>query len=316
MESTGDKPSPKISMKKKLLIFLAGILVILAGGSFYLYNNFNKLLTNALMDAFNANIASDVYELKFSDLNVNLMRGSIKVKDVVIQPREVSLKDYPYINSKIKLTTKELQLSNVQIMELLEQKKLKLDRIKIETPEIELTIADKIPIFLPFIDTTNVAGTIQKNEKNAIKGFSLKNFDLTDASIHVENFAKKRNLNFKNLNISLRDLTFDQQVGKDLLGLSMFNFSIDEMDGSLEKDSIKYIGLKDYGVTIDTLRLLKSIDTIIYSFGDYNMGFHDLNIQTADSIFTLSMQQLSVSYADSLIEYLSQILVRPKCKSD
>jgi len=49
------------------------------------------------MDSFNANIASDVYELKFTELKVNTMMGSIKIKDVIIKPLKVQLKNYQYI---------------------------------------------------------------------------------------------------------------------------------------------------------------------------------------------------------------------------
>ncbi|HSO87199.1 MAG TPA: hypothetical protein VLQ91_11645, partial [Draconibacterium sp.] len=221
----------KFTFKKTLLWTVAGILLVLSGAGIYFYKNFNRLLSDALLKSFNANIASDVYELKFKDLNVNLVLGNIKVNDVVLQPREKPLNNYPYINSKIRLTTKELLLSNVEIMTLLKENRLQLERIKIDEPDVELTIDNKIPIFLPFNDSTLVTDTLQQTVKRPITAFSLEKFDLIDATLHLENFAKERDLTVKNLNITLRDLLLDQQYGKDLMKYSAFSFSIDEITG-------------------------------------------------------------------------------------
>lgn len=81
------------------------ILVLIAG--FILYQNFNRLLSEALLRSFNSNIASDVYELKFEKLKVDLVEGSISVSDVLIQPRSAPLNQYPYINSSFRLKPKK-----------------------------------------------------------------------------------------------------------------------------------------------------------------------------------------------------------------
>jgi len=100
------QPKRKSSFKKYLLWITGGIFVVLVIAGIILYYNFNRILSDALMKSFNSSIASDVYELKFKNLNVNLLKGNIKVRDVELSPREKPLKDYPYINSSFRLTTK------------------------------------------------------------------------------------------------------------------------------------------------------------------------------------------------------------------
>jgi len=310
MEPEQNKPTRKFSFKKVLLTVIAGFFIIIIIAGFFLYNNFNRLLSEALLKSFNSSLVSDVYELQFKGLNVNLVLGNIKVKDVVFQTREKPLKEYPYINSSLMLTTKEILLTNVEIIKLLKQNILKLERIKIEKPEVQITIADVNPIFLPFKDTTAVSDTSQSAEKKPIEGFFLAQFDLMDASIHVENFANERDLQINKVNITLTDLKIDQQPGKDLYSYSYFDFYIGEITGTLQKESIKNISLKDYEIIIDSMQVEKTVDTLIYHFDDFNLGFQDLDVQTADSIFHLTLQEFSLSYNEKSI-HLKNVAFKP-----
>jgi hypothetical protein len=218
-------------------------------------------------------------------------------------PREKPLRHYSYINSQMQLTTKELLLSDVEIFTLLRENKLKLGRIKIEKPVFEVHIDNKIPIFLPFRDTTTVTDTSNAATKNPITGFMLNKFDLIDASIHVENHAKGRQLDLKNVNINLRDLLLDQQLDYDIFNFNFFSFNIGEISGQLQDDAIKDVSLKNYGITVDSIKIKKSIDTLMYEFTDFNFGFSDFNLTTADSSSLISIQTFSVSYIDSLINF-------------
>ena len=58
----------KWSVKRTVAISVVIILSIVA---ILLYSNFNRLLSTALLNSFNSNIISDVYELKFEKLSVN-----------------------------------------------------------------------------------------------------------------------------------------------------------------------------------------------------------------------------------------------------
>ncbi len=310
------EPKPKITsgkfaFKKVLLWIIAGFFVVLIVAGIFLYNNFNRLLSDAFTKSFNSSLISDVYELKFKDLNVNLVLGNIKVNNVILQPREKPLKDYSYINSSFKLNTKEILLANVEIVTLLKQNKLKLERIKIEKPLVQITIADKIPVFLPFKDTSLVVSdTLKQVAKRPVEGFFLEQFDLMDASIQAENSAKERNLQIEEVDITLVDLKIDQLPGKDLFSYSYLDFYIGKITGSLQRESLKSISLKDYEIIIDSMNVEKTIDTLIYHFNDFQLGLKDLDVQTADSVFHVTLQDFNLSYSDKSLK-MKNISISP-----
>lgn len=295
---------------RKIILWTIGILlVIIIVGGVIAYNNLNRILTNALTKSFNSNIASDVYELKFEDLSVNILAGDVKVYNVKLQPREKPLQEYSYINSAFSLTTQRMILKNVELMTLIKEDKLVLEKIEIVEPEVDLRIEDKIPIFLPFKDTTITAAKEKKNNKKSIESFSLKEFNMADAAFHVSNLAKEREFNIKKLNISLRDILIDQQPGKDRVSYKSFELSIGEFEGDLRMKS-RHIRLKDFKINIDSLHVEQTIDTSIYHFADFSTGLKDLAIQTKDSLFRLTMQSFDLSYKDRSIK-LSDVVFKP-----
>src|SRR3954447_6647149 len=89
----------KRPIKKILLWSVTVFFIIMSIVAVLLYSNFNRLLTSALIKSFNSNLMSDVYELKFEKLSVNILDGDVNVYNVSLQPRDKPLKNYPYINS-------------------------------------------------------------------------------------------------------------------------------------------------------------------------------------------------------------------------
>ena len=303
---TGNKKK-KHRVRKIILWTIGVLLVIIIAGSVFLYYNLNRILTNALNKSFNSNIASDVYELKFEKLSVNFLAGDVKVFNVKLQPREKPLENYSYINSSFQLTTQKMILKNVQLLTLINDDKLILDKIEISEPVVELKIADVLPIFLPFKDTT--AGQVKKNNKKSIESYFLKEFNMVDASFHVANSAKEREFNIQKLNISLSDIMIDQQPGKDKISYKYFSLSIGEFTGDLRKKS-RQMSFKDLKINIDSLHVEQTLDTVIYHFADFSTGLKALDIQTADSLFHLTMQSFDLSYKDRSIK-LNDVSVKP-----
>jgi len=295
---------------RKIILWTMGVLlVIIIAGAIFVYYNLNRILTDALNKSFNSNIASDVYELKFEKLSVNFMSGDVKVFNVKLQPREKPLQNYPYINSSFRLTTQKMVLENVELMTLIKSNKLVLEKIEITEPEVDLTIEDKVPIFLPFKDTTAAAAQTEKTNKKSIESFFLKEFDMVDAAFHVTNSAKEREFNIRKLNISLSDIMIDQQSGKDVVSYKNFGFSIGEFTGDLQQKS-RRISFKDFKINIDSLHVEQTLDTVIYHFADFSTGLKELDIQTADSLFRLTMRSFDLSYKDRSIK-LSDVVYKP-----
>ena len=306
MESTVSKQSGR----KRLLWIMAVCLALISTVALYLYSNYNRLISEALMKSFNSSIASDVYELKFKKLNINFLAGNIRVNDVELSPREKPLKVYPYINSSFRLTTKRIILSNVEILSLLKQNILKLDKVQIENPEIQFTISDVIPVFLPVPEATKDTVTEQQKEKKRLVVFSLQKFDLIDASFQVANSAKQRDLSVKEVNLSISDLLMDQNPGKDLISYSHLHFFVGKISGSLQKEKVKYLSLKDWELSIDSFRVRKINEKLVSKYRDVRLGLKALDLQTADSIFHFALGSFDLSYKNRSV-MLKKIVFEP-----
>lgn len=301
MKDEVNKISGKHPVRKKILWIVGVLFIILSVGATFLYFNFNRLLSDALRKNFNATLISDVYELKFEKLSVNFLLGDISVHNVDLQPRETPLNSYPYINSSFHLKAGKILLGNVQISALLKTNILRLDNIELTEPEIDFTIADVNPIFFPFNDTSSVADKKEKSKKRSIESFFLKKFDLTNASFRVSNSAKQREFNIQQINIIVKDLLLDQRPGKDVFSYNHVALSIGNSSGEMKETALKHISFKDYKLTIDSLNIQRTKDTLIYHFADFATNLNELDIQTEDSIFHLSVNSFDLSYRNKSI---------------
>ena len=302
--------------KPVLRIVVISIFTILVLAGILLYNNFNKLLSNALKNSFNSTLVADVYELKFENLRVNVFEGSIKVFDVSLLPREKPLNNYPYINSSFRLNAKEISLERVEIRTLLKFNRLILEKISIRKPDIEVILTAKRNVMLPFKDSTATVKPIQeKNKKKALGAFMLNEFQLIDAAFHITNSYKKREFTIKDFNISLHDLQLHQEPGEYFSSFDQVTLAIGEFNGDLQKGALQHLGFKDFKIGIDTLSLQLTLDTIVYRFHDFNTKMRDLDIQTSDSLFHVTMKSFDLSYEDKSIK-LKEVSFKPNVSHD
>jgi len=302
------KPIKRKGRVKRIILRITIVFfLILIAGLVFLYYNLNRILTNALTKSFNSNIISDVYELKFDKLSVNFFAGNVSVYNVELNQLENSLSNYPYINSSLRLRTHKMILKNVQLSTLIKSSILKLDKIEIIEPEVEFNIQDKLPVFFPVKDT---AGQSKKTNKRYIESFVLKEFDMVDASFHSDNKAKDREFNIRKLNFSISDLLIDQELGKDVISYKNVHISIGEFTGKIQKRALKYLTLKDLNINIDSLNVEQTPDTSVYHFADFSTGLKELNIQTADSLYNITMRSFDLSYKDRSIK-MNEIVFKP-----
>jgi hypothetical protein len=272
--------------------------------------NFNQILANALLRSFNSNAFSDVYELKFDKLRVNFFHGNITVKNVVIQRRRVPLHTYPYINSSFRLTAGEMRLRKVQLLTLINSGKLRLLRIEILEPDIQVKLTAENNVLLPFADSTTAHSTGIKDLKKFVDSYFLNELRLVDASFHLVNSWKQREFTVKKLNMSLVDLMLNQHPGRDFFSFRKVILGIGEVSGQFQKEAIKNIHLKEYSLTIESLNIQKSVDTLIYHFNNFNTGMKDLKILTKDSIFQITAQTIDLSYLEKSLK-LSNLSFKP-----
>lgn len=275
---------------------MATLFIIFSVVTIYVTRNFNQILADALMRSFNSNVVSDVYELKFEKLRVNIFAGNIRVFNVVLQPRKTPLYPYPYINSSFRLETGKLIMKNVEILDLIKLGELRLSRIEINTPDIQVLLNGEKNIFLPYMDTTDTDKA--KTSKRFINSFHLDEFQLTDASFHILNTDRNNEFTVKKLSISLSHLLLDQQTGLDMFSFDAVELAIDEISGRMQQGSFRNFKVQHIKLDVNALEVRKSIDTLIFNYTDFNAGLKNLNFNTSDSIFNLSLKQMDLSYAN------------------
>ena len=297
METIPEPKKKRHLFRKILLWVMATIIVILAGATFYVSHNLNRLVSEAIMKGFNSNAISDVYELKFERLRINIFSGNIRVFDVLLQPRQKPLHDYPYINSSFRLETKKILLEDVQLMTMVKTGKLELKRIEINQPDIQVWLNGEKHILLPYKDTLAVKNDTVKSSKKFINSFLLNEFELVDASFHIINTGKGREFIVQKLNISLNELNLGQQAGLDVYSFKEVGLSIGALSGKMQKGGIRSFKLNDFNLDVKALEIHKSIDTLIYTYADFTTGLKNLDINTADSIFKISLQSFDLSFA-------------------
>jgi len=306
MNTDPEKVPKKRSVKK---IIAVSSLLVISIAVFLLYINFSRLLSEALLRSFNSSIVSDVYELKFENLNVNIFDRTIRVYNVTMLPREKPLNSYPYINSSFRLKTERLTLKNVELFTLLELSQLKLERISITKPDVELLLTGKKSILIPFKDSTETTNT-EGPKKKFIESFFLSEFQLVDASFHVTNENKQREFQIREFNISLYNLSINQKPGRDLVSLSKVSLAVGGFSGNLTKGPVKTVSFESFNIGIDSLKLQMTRDTSIFHFDNLKTGLRALDIQTADSLFHLTLQSFELSYKEKSIK-LSEVSFKP-----
>lgn len=310
MEPSPDKKKKSHVLRKILFWGLAISFLTISGLTIYVSRNLNRLVSEALIKGFNSNVISDVYELKFEKLRINIFAGSIKVFKVELQPRAVPLHQYSYINSSFNLKTNKIILDEVQLMTMVKTGKLELRRIEINEPEIQVFINSEKPVFLPYKDTVAIKSDTSTTGKKYINSFSLNKFELVDASFHIINTGKGREFEVQKLNISLSDLMLGQKSDLDFYSVKNAGLTISELSGSMQKGGLRSFKLKDINMNVKTLEINKSIDTLIFSYGDFNTGLKDLNINTGDSILNISLKSIDLSSAKKSIT-LNDFALKP-----
>lgn len=298
--------NPEIKKKRhlfrKILFWVITIaFVTLAGLTFYVSRNLNRLISEAIIKGFNSNSISDVYELKFEKLRINIFAGNIKISNVELKPRAVPLHQYPYINSSFSLKTRRITLDEVQLMTMVKTGKLELKRIIIDEPDIQVRLNAEKYILLPFKDTLAVKSNAPKSSKKFVNSFMLNEFKLVDANFHIINTNKGREFTVQNLNISLNELNLGQQPGKDVYSFKDVEFSIGKLAGKMNKGGIKSFELEDFKLNVIALKINKSIDTLIFTYNDFSTGLKNIAINTGDSTFNISLKSMELSYAKKSI---------------
>ncbi len=290
------------SLKKRLLIVFSTLLLIVAAVSIFVYINFNHLLSTALTNNFNSNIIAGVYELKFDKVRVNLLQGSIQVYNVSLMPRQDSVRQYPYINSFVEFKTSKLALKNVDLLRLVRMSELKVGSIEIASSDVDIELAGKRNIFLPFADTTTTDPATKTDEKRTLLSFLLQKLELSKATLHVVNFEKERSYDIQNCNIRIYELNIDQRSGKNLMAYKKVELLMGVCNANFKKGSFQELQFKDFSINVDSIKIHNSIDTTMFQFSEFTAGLNKLDVLTMDSSYNFTLDSFKLSYRDKTID--------------
>jgi len=280
----------KWSVKRKVLVSLLGVLLT---AGILLYVNFNRLVSEAVMMSFNSSIISDVYELKFEKLRVNVLEGDIRVVNVVVQPREKPLREYPYINSSLRLEAERITLIDVQLWTLVKSGGLSLREISIMKPSIRLDMSEQYPNLFPFSDT--VATKEGETKKKALS-VSLTHFRLEDAVIHVTNEYRKADSDVGRFNLTLDDFVIDQRPDTNFITLRKIDLSITDFRRSNKTGPFIHSSFSKFHIGMDSFRVRSTMDTLTFRMSEFTTGIADLDLHTRDSLFHVTLGSFGSSY--------------------
>ena len=293
--------------KKRIALWIGIVLIGIIGvGLFVLYQSLDQIIKNELTNRFDASPAGDVYDLHFENLSLNLAMGSIKVYNVIIEPKKEARADFPYINSDVKLTTALLMLDHVDVFTLVFDKLLVVDQIIIIKPELAFNLNGPRNIFLPFPENNSDADTVKNDGiDDILDAFRLSGFKMAEASVSIndsfeqnEYQIEKVNIHFENLNIAFSQNAYKTRVG-------MIDILIGEGNGKLSEGFAKQVHFEDFIIKLDSAISTARADTFIYQFRDFKSSIRNLDVLTADSLQQITMEKFDLSYSDQSIRIAS-----------
>lgn len=283
------------------IIFI--ILIVLIGSlSIFTYQNLNKLLAEAIHKNFSSNAISDVYELSFGKLSVNLFSGNIRVSDLRIQPIENPVKHYPYINSSFALKGGKLKLLKVNILDLLTEGRLYLQDMEISNPDISVSLNSEHPVMLPFSDSLASDTMKTVNKKQFINSFLLQNFILRGVKIEVNDSYKKTHYEMKDLNVSLKDLFLDDKLGVSKINSSHINVDFTGFSTTSDTIGLKLVKVNSFSLNIDFVAFTRTIDTLKYTFDDFRSEIVGMETHTKDSLYHIGADTIRLNYKEKSLK--------------
>jgi hypothetical protein len=252
----------KRNVLKTILYALLVLFIIFAAVGFYFYSKRKPILTQYLQKKVTKE-SKGLYWIKFSDLDFSLFSGNVYVKNLELIPdtatyaKFIAIKESPDNLYRVKINA--LDILNIGVIKALFQKKLCIDSVKIDQPE--LTVINKN---LPYNDT------VQKENpqklypiiKKIFKQAEIKGISLTNGSFALvnKNSNEVKHTALNHINIGVKEVLIDSISEKDAsrfygsksIASSIKNYKL------ATPDSLYYLTVKDVGFSSQKRQLLFS----------------------------------------------------------
>lgn len=297
----------KISRKVFRMIILA-VIVIITVGSFYFYTNFNRLISDAIMRSFNGNVISDVYDLSFDRLNINIFTREVKIRHVVIAPKKIPLQPYPYINSSFVLKTNRIDLNGVDIYALLKQNRLQISTIEIEKPEIAVQLKGRNHVLFPFKAGDKSSEAKMEQLKKFLDSYFLKELVLRDAALSMEDEHAGSSYKIGALNIFVSDIHLRQLAGVDSLTFRKADLGMTGLVIHAKTGGFKSMESKNYQLNVDSFAIQQRPDTVDFEVGNLTTRIQEWKLITADSTYLIGAQLVELSRSEKAVHITDAVL--------
>lgn len=295
-ESSTPKKRPVL---KVILYALIALMFLLVVGGYYLYSKRKPLLTRYLQEKVTKE-SKGLYHLKFSDLDFNLFSGNYSVKNIELTADTnryadlIAIKEAP--DNLYHIKVKAFHVLNLSLIKALFQKKLQMDSVNIEQPELYVSNKNQ-----PYNDTVNKENpqNFYPLIKKAFKQVEIKGIALTKGNFTLINRNDKevKRTALNNLNIDVKEVFIDSLSGKDQSRFynsksTVFNLGNYKL---ATPDSLYYLTVKN--VSFSSMQRLLLFDQIALVPRYSKAAFYQ-KVKVAKDRFALQFKTFSVNDID------------------
>lgn len=195
---------------------LGGLILILAFGAMFISARWKPILTEKIKEGV-YNGSNHLYSIDFKSINLNVITGSMAIRDVTLKPDTLvfdTLKKQnlaPAHTFEIKL--KKLQITRTGILTAYFKKRLDINEILLDRPSINV-IFNKVP---KKPDTAKAKKSLYEQISKTFKSARVHRIKIVDADFDYINksTAVKTKNSIKHLDIDVNDFLLDSLSGRD-----------------------------------------------------------------------------------------------------
>ncbi len=261
----------KGSKTKKVLLFIAGILILLVTISLILADYYIEGEVKKQFDQQFNNNPESIYSIEVEDVGIRIFGGAVYFENLNITPKDFATDslDKGRVKSLIHLKIESFDLKGMKVIKFLKQKTLDIRKISVNGADIKYLIKPikKITEKKESQDFTNIFS-------DAFKGATISEIEILNTDIKFVNNDQPEDPWFAidSLSITLSNIVFDDSTITQELPFSFSDLSINTKHFDIK--SLQYydvttdeiiLNLKDSSLVIDGFKFLP-----ILSKAEYN----------------------------------------------
>lgn len=202
---------------KWLIGIVAFIIIALLGASWYLSRNWKPLMEDKLSEMIK-NASDSLYTLTYDDLDVNFALGNVTLKNVLLSADSnvyaqlESIKKAPDNRYNIKMSA--LKIKRFGIMDILRSRKLTINSIALESPEVEITNK-----YHAYNDTLSnePKKTLYESVKDVLSSVNVEDVTVDQVQmkyVKLDN-GKSSEFSLKDVRVRVHDILIDETSASD-----------------------------------------------------------------------------------------------------